>query len=930
MGFVEHDSFKDTTGLITLVGGPFGPVPVSHMLRGPAAQDVFFEGSEGTADDDDSNGRDEVETELVSLNLTGSGMTLTLNPTRRSVGQIEERVNNTPGWLDLDPFAVGTADSFFDVFFQIDVGGGFVLHNVTPIRTEAVLDEKPDATHHFFVLPPGGPIELFDANNNPTGIFLVEGDHYTGFVERDFFEDTEAVFELIDPSGVSEVIVARGPTTVDVYFEGAEGDAADDDGNNRDDVETEIVSMDLTGNSSLGPVSVRLNPNMPTFGEIEELVNNNPGRLDLDPFHPGDAQSFFDVFVEIEVQTPVGAVLLYNLLPKRMSAVITDKPPGLGNTYEDVRRVELYTASGEPSGFSLGATRHTPRPIPEPGLDFGDAPERDDLLMYPTTLANNGARHPITEKGVFFGDRTDRPDAEPDGQPDLAALGDDRDIVFPPANDDEDGVKFPAPLTPGDSRAKVDIDMTGSPVGGFVNAWIDFGANGQWTDATDQIIIDKFLTPGVVHTLTFPVPATAQPGRTYARFRIANHGGLRPEGPAEDGEVEDHLVTIGVATLTWDGTDPEEYTSPHWNPGPVAPGGGEAMVVDSGKVIVRSDLTVAPGAAASLDIARNAADGEVSIGPAGKLAVTGEVSVGAGGLLSIDGSLAATRINVAGGSLTNRPQSTGVLDVHGDVVLAAGAVFAIDLLGAGADALVATGAVAIEPNASLEIMITGGDGREFRAGTYTVIKAAPGGLAGTFANVTDLGAYVSVNGNGLTYDPAAGRVTLTLDMNLNPGDANLDGGTDVSDRIIWNVNNFTEGTTFQTGDFNGDGATDVSDRIIWNRYNFTEAVAPPSPLVAPVADLSAAAASSLADPEDVFATAAPPSGDPAANVLVSVQTPSIDLPTAFVSTSSQVESPDTAWPADADEPAAAQLEPDISTGLADILDEPLDAAIAVD
>ena len=180
----------------------------------------------------------------------------------------------------------------------------------------------------------------------------------------------------------------------------------------------------------------------------------------------------------------------------------------------------------------------------QPDLDFGDAPEVDDVFMYPTTLANNGARHPITENGPFFGDAAGGPDGEFDGQPNLAASGDDNDISSSPVNDDEEGITFHGPLTPGDPSAKVDIDMTGSPVDGVVNAWVDFDANGQWTEGYDQIITDKLLAAGVVHTLTFPVPATAKPGGTYARFRIANHGGLRPEGLAEDGEVEDHLATI--------------------------------------------------------------------------------------------------------------------------------------------------------------------------------------------------------------------------------------------------------------------------------------------------------------------------------------------------------------------------------------------------
>jgi len=113
--------------------------------------------------------------------------------------------------------------------------------------------------------------------------------------------------------------------------------------------------------------------------------------------------------------------------------------------------------------------------------------------------------------------------------------------------------------------------------------------------------------------------------------------------------------------------------------------------------------------------------------------------------------------------------------------------------------------------------------------------ATGAGLSGTFTNVTALGAYATVNGNGLTYDYVAGTVTLTLAKALNPADGNLDGQTDVSDRILWNNNNFTFGTTFTTGDWNGDGQTDVSDRIVWNNHNFTFATATPPPQNAPSA-----------------------------------------------------------------------------------------------
>jgi len=273
------------------------------------------------------------------------------------------------------------------------------------------------------------------------------------------------------------------------------------------------------------------------------------------------------------------------------------------------------------------------------------------------------------------------------------------------------------------------------------------------------------------------------------------------------------------ATLTWNSTIPAPWTSNNWDPGLAAPAGNEHMVVNSGTAVVSSDLTALR--AASLTVAGGAGGGTVSIGPAGLLAVAGSVTVGPGGVMCIDGVLSAGAVIVAGGSMTNSAGHVGLMTVQSRVTLADGATLAIEALGAGVDKLATTGAVTLGPAATLGIIISGGD-NGFVAGTYTLIEADDG-VDGTFANVTDLGAYVSVNGDGLTYGPAA--VTLTLDRDLNPADGNLDGVTDVSDRIIWSSNSFTEGTTFMTGDYNGDGATDVSDRIIWNRYNFTEALA---------------------------------------------------------------------------------------------------------
>jgi PKD repeat protein len=165
------------------------------------------------------------------------------------------------------------------------------------------------------------------------------------------------------------------------------------------------------------------------------------------------------------------------------------------------------------------------------GMDFGDAPEDPSLgFFYPTTLANNGARH-IVNPNVYMGYLID---AEPDGIPTINADGDDLDNL-----DDEDGVEFVGNLAVG-QQATVRVLAS---VDGYLNAWIDFNQSGGWSDAGDQIFTDQPLSAGW-NTLTFAVPNNASTGMTYARFRFNTVGGLSYDGLASDGEVEDYRVPI--------------------------------------------------------------------------------------------------------------------------------------------------------------------------------------------------------------------------------------------------------------------------------------------------------------------------------------------------------------------------------------------------
>ena len=113
--------------------------------------------------------------------------------------------------------------------------------------------------------------------------------------------------------------------------------------------------------------------------------------------------------------------------------------------------------------------------------DFGDAPDPKD----PTLLASDGARH-LLGSGVYLGACVD---AELDGQPTALAAGDDTGLslftsgLCATVGDDENGVVFTSTLIPG-SNAGVNVTASSTCT---LSAWIDFNADGDWTDAGEDI-----------------------------------------------------------------------------------------------------------------------------------------------------------------------------------------------------------------------------------------------------------------------------------------------------------------------------------------------------------------------------------------------------------------------------------------------------------
>ncbi len=159
-------------------------------------------------------------------------------------------------------------------------------------------------------------------------------------------------------------------------------------------------------------------------------------------------------------------------------------------------------------------------------LDWGDAPDPG----FPVLQASNGANHQIVP-GIFLGNTVD---AESDGQPGITALNDDNQNT-----DDEDGVMVRWGLLSG-SPGNVEVQAS---VPGFLDAWADFNADGDWNDPGEQIFTSTPLIPGL-NRLSFLIPLLQVQTDTYIRYRFSQQGGLAVTGPAPDGEVEDYFEVI--------------------------------------------------------------------------------------------------------------------------------------------------------------------------------------------------------------------------------------------------------------------------------------------------------------------------------------------------------------------------------------------------
>lgn len=349
---LEHE-YEHAVMMLEL-NGPTGSEIV--QLTGLTAVATLFDGYEmGQAEDDDLDLLEEVPTQITGLSLHGASslfgpLQLELETAYRTTGQVEELTDLIPRNLDLEPFGpIANANSFFDVYFKLQLGGT-TIWNREPNHISGPLSALPAHPADGLV---GGPVVLLtDLNGLPTGFSMrVDYLRLNPPLETDHFEQASAELRLGYPTGQHETVFLSGRASIQTLFEGAVmGAASDNDRNSLDDVATEIVSLELHGETSSGPLDLRLATTHPSMGRIEELSNFQNWWLDLPPFNEGgNADSFFDVYVEVDAGGQSGATDS----PMRISGTVAYKPSGPGDRLFGSNTVALLDELGRPTGMDL-------------------------------------------------------------------------------------------------------------------------------------------------------------------------------------------------------------------------------------------------------------------------------------------------------------------------------------------------------------------------------------------------------------------------------------------------------------------------------------------------------------------------------------------------------------------------------------------------
>jgi len=334
-----------------------------------------------------------------------------------------------------------------------------------------------------------------------------------------------------------------GATPPDPEIEGQPNQAATGDDNNTFDDE------DLSPNNFLNPVTLLPYPLIATDSTVFRIpvTNNYPGKTaTLWAFIDWNGDGLFNGVTET-YQRPVPANFTGNInVGIRIPNIATSDSIGV--------RVRIT------SGNILDANGQAPDGEVEDfivelrGAEYGDLPDATAGTGnndYQTRRVYNGPRHgvPVTPR-VFMGKFID---TEADGQPTERATGDDNNLI----PDDEDGIIFLSPLTPG-SNAQLSFTGTNNePVPATLHIWADWNSDGILEYVDDVVVAANTTVSAQIVNFAVPANATFAGGKVYFRFRFTTdvpfNAAPSPNGSAADGEVEDYFLPIfKLGNLVWE------------------------------------------------------------------------------------------------------------------------------------------------------------------------------------------------------------------------------------------------------------------------------------------------------------------------------------------------------------------------------------------
>ncbi|TXH65489.1 MAG: DUF11 domain-containing protein [Lysobacteraceae bacterium] len=240
--------------------------------------------------------------------------------------------------------------------------------------------------------------------------------------------------------------------------------------------------------------------------------------------------------------TPAGHTALTGPLATANNNGTYDTPNGnINNEPNGVSGGAFFRNGGATPGSLYTVTSAAPAtPLVYGGTNASFLLESDDADVADAPVSYGNPTHTIA--GIRLGASVD---ADSGLLNNAIANGDDTNNT-----DDENGVTL-TPLLPVGEITVVPVSIQNAS--GFLNAWFDWNADGDFADAGEQMVTNQAVAVGTVN-LNIAVPATAIIGPTFARFRVCtNNTALdncsTPRATVQSGEVEDYQFAVSRKVL---------------------------------------------------------------------------------------------------------------------------------------------------------------------------------------------------------------------------------------------------------------------------------------------------------------------------------------------------------------------------------------------